>query len=108
MRISDWSSDVASPMPEEAPVTTAARRSGCGSNRGISARSSELRRGGQRPEAADVHGVHAGDAGGVEVVVGDAGHRLLQADARLEPGQRCAAAEVPAEPDRKSTRLNHS
>ena len=41
--------------------------------------------------------VHAADALRVDVVVGDAGHQLLEAHARLEAGQRGAEAEVAAE-----------
>ena len=84
---------VARPMPDEAPVTTAGRRPGA-ARTGASA---GHHRGGEGGEAPDVDGVDAADAGRVDVVVGDAGDGLLEADPRLEPGQRGAQAEVAAD-----------
>src|SRR5271166_1263769 len=82
---------VAAPMPEEAPVTTAGRRSGWRSKRATSTRPG---RRGQCGESPDVDGVHPLGARLVDLVVGDRADQLLEGDAPLEARQSGAHAEV--------------
>ncbi len=82
---------VASPMPEDAPVTTAGRRSGWGSKRGHQRRVDRGRQGGQPP---DVDRVDPLDPVGVDLVVRHPGDQLAEGDPGLEPGEGGAHAEV--------------
>src|SRR5579863_3122493 len=94
---------VAAPIPDEAPATIAPRRSGWATKRrrgtGRDPRSAGRDGGGEAGEAPHVDGVHPTGALGVDVVVGHAGHELLEDDARLESGQGGAQAEVAATPE---------
>src|SRR5579863_1888106 len=84
-------SAVAAPIPEEAPATTAPRRSGWATKRrrgtGRDPRSAGRDGGGEAGEAPYVDGMDPARTLGVDVVVRHPGHELLEDDARLEPGQ---------------------
>src|SRR5690606_26621600 len=77
-------------IPDEAPATSAGRRSGWGSNLGMSF--GDLYRKGR--EASDIGGMDTFATVLVDLVVGDAPGELLERDVRLEAGQVCAETEV--------------